>query len=184
MQTNLQNVDDNKKQIIAIILLCLSILIGFFFTIDQGYGYIEHKDTLNLAQKDVIAQKDTLDKLQIMKDNIEKDSTLQTEISRYGGEFREDTILDSIFSPANAGISIANISMSKGEKTANGLSLANISLSFKAQDTYTLSTFLNYLTEGKNNSKSYIIKNFSFPLDTTKNEAVSASIELSMYYFE
>jgi hypothetical protein len=119
-----------------------------------------------------------------MKDNIEKDSTLQTEISRYGGEFREDTILDSIFSPANAGISIANISMSKGEKTANGLSLANISLSFKAQDTYTLSTFLNYLTEGKNNSKSYIIKNFSFPLDTTKNEAVSASIELSMYYFE
>jgi len=57
MQTNLQNMDDNKKQIIAIILLCLSIIIGFFFTIDQGYSYIEHKDSLELAQKDTIAQK-------------------------------------------------------------------------------------------------------------------------------
>ncbi len=57
MQTNLQNVDDNKKQIIAIVLLCLSILIGFFFTINQGYSYIEHKDTLNVAQKDAIEQK-------------------------------------------------------------------------------------------------------------------------------
>jgi len=118
-----------------------------------------------------------------MKDNIEKDTTLQNEISRYGGDFREDAILDSIFSPNNTGISIANISLSKGEKTANGLSLANISLSFKAQDIYTLNTFLNYLTSGKN-SKSYVIKNLSFPLDTTKNEAVSASIELGMYYFE
>lgn len=118
-----------------------------------------------------------------MKKAIDDNVSLQAEISRYGGEFREDTILDSIFSPTNAGISIANISMSKGEKTANGLSLANISLSFKAQDVYTLNTFLDYLTNGKNN-KSYVIKNLSFPLDTTKNEAVSASIELGMYYFE
>ncbi len=119
-----------------------------------------------------------------MKKAIDDNVSLQAEISRYGGEFREDAILDSIFSPENKGISIANISMSKGEKTANGLSLANISLSFKAQDYYSLNNFLNYLTEGKNNSKSYVIKNFSFPLDTTKNEAVSASIELGMYYFE
>lgn len=74
--------------------------------------------------------------------------------------------------------------MSKGEKSPNGLSLATISLSLKAQDVGTLNNFLNYLTNSKTNKKSYIIKNLSFPLDTTKNDPVAASIELAMYYFE
>lgn len=184
MQTNLQNIDDNRKQIIAIAFLCLSILIGFFFTINQAYSYIENKDTLEAVKKDAAEQKSTLDKLNIIKENIDNDIALQNDISRYGGDFREDSILDSIFSPINTGINITSISMSKGEKTTNGLSLATISLSFKAQDIYTLNKFLDYLTTEKNNSKSYVIKHLNFPFDTTKNEAVSVGIELGMYYFE
>lgn len=118
-----------------------------------------------------------------MAKSIENDVELQSNIERYAGDFREDTILDSLFATIN-GISIANISIAKGEKVPNGLSLANISLSLKAQDTNTLNNFLNYLTNSKTNKKSYIIKNLNFPLDTTKNEPVSASLELGMYYFE
>ena len=40
MQTTLQEKAKNKKQMIALTLLSLSIIIGFFFTMDQGYIYI------------------------------------------------------------------------------------------------------------------------------------------------
>lgn len=118
-----------------------------------------------------------------MEKNIANNEELQNDIERYAGDFREDAVLDSIFAPMN-GINIANITMSKGEKSPNGLSIATISLSFKAQDTNALNNFLDYMTNSKKNKKSYIIKNLNFPLDTTKNAPVSANIELGMYYFE
>lgn len=183
MQTNLQTKEKNRNQIISIILLCLSIIIGFFFTMDQWYGYIEKRDALETIKKEAGEKKGTLEKLQNTAKTIENNKELQNDIERYAGDFREDAILDSIFAPIN-GISIANIAISKGDKTPNGLSLAAISLSLKAQDTNTLNNYLAYLTNSKTNKKSYIIKELSFPLDTTKNDPVAASVELAMYYFE
>lgn len=118
-----------------------------------------------------------------MKKKVESNVDLQNDIERYGADFREDAIYNSIFAPIN-GISIANITLSKGDKSPNGLSVANIALSVKAQDVMSLSNFLDYLTNGKNNKKSYIIKSLNFPLDTTKNDPLSVSLELGMYYFE
>lgn len=183
MQTTLEEKEKNKKQVISLVLLSLSIVIGFFFTMDQGYSYIEKKDTLEATKKEVSEKKWLLEKLQVMTKNMESNPELQGDIGRFGSDFREDTILDSLFAPIN-GISIANISMSKWEKSPNGLSIATISLLLKAQDREILNNYLNYLTTSKTNKKSYIIKNLNFPLDTTKNESLSASIELGMYYFE
>lgn len=183
MRTNIQDKQKNRNQIISLVLLCLSIVIGFFFTMDQGYGYMEKRDSLDALKKEVDGKKTELEKLQASAKTIENDTELQNDISRYAGEFREDGILDSIFAPIN-GISIANITMTKGEKSPNGLSAATISLALKAQDTNALNNFLNYLTNSKTNKKAYIIKSLNFPLDTTKNEPVAASLELLMYYFE
>ncbi|NCP77001.1 hypothetical protein GW819_02885 [Candidatus Gracilibacteria bacterium] len=183
MQTTLQNKEDNRKQVISLVFLICSIVIGFFFTLDQGYGYIEKKDTLDATKKEVIEKKTMLEVLQNTTKNIENSVELQNDIARYGSEFREDAIIDSIFTPIN-GVNIANISMSKGEKTPNGLSLANISLLLKAQDRATLGNYLNYLTSSETNKKSYIIKSLNFPLDTTRDTPISVNLELSMYYFE
>lgn len=183
MQTTLQDKEKNRKQMISLVLLASSIVIGFFFTMDQGYSYIEKKDTLEATKKEVSEKKGTLERLQAMTKNIASNVELQGDIERYGSEFREDTILDSLFAPIG-GISIANISISKGEKSPNGLSIANISLSLKAQDRTTLGNFLNYLTSSKINKKSYIIKSVNFPLDTTKDEAMAVNLELGMYYFQ
>lgn len=57
MQTTLQDKEKNKKQIISLVLLILSIIIGFFFTIDQGYSYIEKKDTFETSKKEVSEKK-------------------------------------------------------------------------------------------------------------------------------
>lgn len=42
---------------ISLVLLICSILIGFFFTMDQRYGYIEKKDTLETTNREVSIQK-------------------------------------------------------------------------------------------------------------------------------
>lgn len=183
MQTTLQNTEKNRKQIVSLVFLSLSILIGFFFTMDQGYGYIEKKDMLETTKKEASEQKQVLEKLQNMAKNIASSAELQGDIERYAGDFREDAIIDSLFAPIN-GISIANISISKGEKSPNGLYLATISLSLKTQNINALNNFLTYLTSSKTNKKSYIVKNLNFPLDTTRNDAASVSLELGMYYFE
>lgn len=183
MRTISENKKRSRDQIISIVLLIGSIVIGFFFTMDQGYGYIEKKDTLEATKKEASEKKQSLQKLQATVQNIETSVELQSDIERYAGDFREDVIFDSIFTPAK-GISIATVSLSKGEKMPNGLSLATISVSLKAQDTNVLGEFLNYLTKSEINKKSYIINSLTFPLDTTKNEAVSVNMELAMYYFE
>lgn len=57
MQATLQNKEKNRNKIISIALLCLSIVIGFFFTMDQGYGYIEKKDALDTVKKEASDRK-------------------------------------------------------------------------------------------------------------------------------
>jgi hypothetical protein len=57
MQTTSQEKEKNKKQMISLILLVCTIIIGFFFTIDLGYGYIEKKDTAELTKKEVTEKK-------------------------------------------------------------------------------------------------------------------------------
>lgn len=57
MQTTLQDKEKNRNQIVSLILLCLSIIIGFFFTMDQGYGYIEKKDALETVKKEASEKK-------------------------------------------------------------------------------------------------------------------------------
>lgn len=183
MQTTQQDKEKNQKQVISLILLIASILLGFFITIDQGYTYIEQKDTLEMTTKEILEKKWTLEKLQEMAKSIETNVELQNDMARYAGDFREDIIIDSIFSPIS-GVSIASMSMSEWEKAPNGLSLANITLSLKVRDRDTLNKFLNYLTNSKINTKSYIIKSLTFPFDTTKDEPVSVSLELSMHYFK
>lgn len=183
MQTTAQEKEKNKRQMISLVFICLSILIGFFFTMDQGYSYIEKKDTFETTKKELDEKKSTLVKLQNLEKSIESNTELNNDIERFAGEFREDSIFNSIFATIN-GINIANISISKGEKSPNGLSIASISLSLKAQDSTALSNFLNYLTNSQVDKKSYIIKSLNFPFDSTKNEPVSVSLELGMYYFE
>lgn len=183
MQANFKDTTKSKPQIISLLLIAASIIIGFFFTIDQGYSHIEKKDTLEATKQELAEKKRALQKLQDTAKAIESDTVLQSDIERYAGAFREDTIFDSLFATIN-GINIASISISKGEKSPNGLSLASISLSLKAQDSNALNNFLNYLTNSKTGKKSYIIKSLTFPLDTTKNDPISVNIELGMYFFE
>ncbi|MDP2104020.1 MAG: hypothetical protein Q8K26_03805 [Candidatus Gracilibacteria bacterium] len=167
----------------SLLILVLSIALAFFFTRVQYYQYMENKDTLASTTQEMQNKKNDLEALQLIAKNIEADKTIGDNIERFAGAFREDVVLDSLFIPTT-GVSISNVTMNKGEKLPNGLSEASISLSFQSQDITTLNNFLEYLTAGKTNKKSYVIKNMSFPLDTTKNEPIASTVELGMFYLD
>ncbi len=57
MQSHLQSKIQNKTQIISLVLVSISILVGFFFTIDQGYSYMANKDAFESSKKEVIEKK-------------------------------------------------------------------------------------------------------------------------------
>lgn len=71
MQTTLQEKEKNKKQMISLVFLTLSIVIGFFFAMDQGYGYIERKDTLETLKKEVNEKKQALERLQNISKSVD-----------------------------------------------------------------------------------------------------------------
>lgn len=183
MYTTMQDAKKNKKTISSLLVVCLSIAIAFFFTKDQYYQYLGNQDMLETTKKEVTEKKSMLEALEKVSKSIDTDAVLKGDMEKYASDFREDTILESIFTPMR-GVGISNLSMARGEKLPNGLSMANISLSFRTQDIATLSKFFEYLTTGKANKKSYIIKSFSFPFDTTKNDPISSTVELGMYYME
>ena len=183
MQTTIEKKANEQKQIIAIVLFVLAIAFGFFFTKEQYYSYLEKADTLETISKNAGEKKESLDRLVSLGKEIAENASLQSDIERYAGVFREDTILDSLFAPMD-GVNISSVSIAHGEKMPNGLSLANLNLTFQAQDLTTLKGFLNYLTASKTNKKSYMIKSLSFPFDLSKNEPITSNVTLGMYYFE
>lgn len=179
---NRQTIEASKKHTSKVLILTLALAIGFFFTRDQYYTYLDNSTTLEQAKKENTDKKTVLDTLNSLKSRIASDETLKRTIDQFGQSFREDLILDSLFTHMN-GVSVASANISKGEKLPNGISIGTVSLSFRVDSITTLNSFLEYLTSDKSN-KRYMIKSLSFPLDTTKFEPFSVSAELGTYYID
>jgi len=103
------------------------------------------------------------------------------DLKRYAASFREDDVLESLFKNT-ANVSIQSVSIDKGHKTTNGLSLANVQLAVTVNSKDQLVSFLDYLTS-PSNSKRYIIKSIDYPYDLSMPGG-SANISLGMYYYE
>ena len=123
---------------------------------------MEQSDAIATAQAQLDTTNQNLTSLQAVEKNL-KDPTIAGDIQRYASSFREDDILENIFSNTS-GVSIQNISMDKGQKTPNGLSLANINLSLMVTSKDQLISFLDYLTS-PTNTKRYIIQSVNYPYD-------------------
>lgn len=178
-----------RTQGMTFIILAITLLTGLFYTWDAYTAYIENQDTLTKTRIENVDKKKVLDNLMALGGEdgnggrIQSDAALKDSLERYAGTFREDAIIDSIFAKG-ANVSISSITIGKGGKLPNGLSMADISLSLRAPNIATLNNYLDYLTEKKENKKSYVIKNLSFPFDSTKDESVNVSLSLGMYYFD
>ena len=144
--------------------ILLGILILSFFTYDGYRSYIEKNDRLASETDKGNQTKLTIDRLNALRATSETASgKLQKE--RYAGTFREDQILESLFSLVGSGISIGSVSMGFGERLPIGLSLAGITLSVAADNVEALNGYIDALT-GTAGNRRYMIKGLSFPMDT------------------
>jgi hypothetical protein len=177
-QTNLPKANDKKAIIIALILGTL--IIAAFFTQGAVSDYMEKNDAIAMTQEKLNVVNQDLAKLKEVEMNL-KNPEISGNLKRYASEFREDDILENIFGNTS-GVNIQNVTIDKGQKTPNGLSLANISLALSVSSKEQLVAFLDYLTS-PTNTKRYIIKSMNYPYDPM-NPAGSVTLELGMYYYE
>ncbi|MDD2487597.1 MAG: hypothetical protein PHS92_04485 [Candidatus Gracilibacteria bacterium] len=170
-----------QKSIYASVLIVLSLIVLFFVTKDSYYANMEKNTNLEALTNQSQELKDELNALNKIKSDLSSSPQMQKIMNQYGGEFREDNIINNIFM-ANRGINISDISMDKGEKLPNGLTLANVSINLQAQKIEDLNNYYNYLTS-ENSNLRFVIKNTNFPFNMKNTGTLPVSISLGMYYF-
>lgn len=175
--------EKTRNQTTTFIILFLSLVIGFFFLQDQYSRYMSNQDILSNVRAENVKKEKILSSLNDLKKRISNDPVLKDSLERFAGTFREDAIIDSIFAPKQ-NISVSEISIGRGDRLPSGLSMADISVSFRSGDTRSLLGFLDYLTNQPENKRSYIIKSLNYPLDTTSDGPQNVSLDLGMYYFD
>lgn len=180
MWKQLYNSSD-KKNIYTVIIVLLSLLILLFVTKDFYDSNLEKNaslETLNKQSEDLKTELDSLNKIKI---ELSSSVKMQKIMNQYGWDFREDQIINNIFNN-NKWINIASISMDKGEKLPNWLTLANVSLSVQSSSMADLNNYYSYLTS-EDSKMRFIIKNTNFPYDIKNNSSIPVSLSLWMYYF-
>ena len=177
-QSGAQKQADRLPHMVGLIIATVVILA--FFT--QGYiqDFMEKSDTLQSAQDKLVSLTIEKTNLQTIEKDIASDTTKQADLKRYAGDFREDEILDSLFSQ-NTGVSIQSVSLDRGQKMPNGLSMANVNLGLTVTSKAQLSAFLDYLT-AENSPKRYVIKSVDYPFGSS-DMGGSINLSLGTYYF-
>ncbi len=121
-------------------------------------------------------------------------SEMKEKIEKYNHSFNTSDIMESIMinnftkntTLTPASISIGSISVDKGKKLPNGLSLANVSISITADTPDLMVDFLTYLVT--KSRFAFTFDSISLPLDTSilpqDANKLSLSISLWAYYYE
>ena len=162
------------------ILLLVSILLLFWVVQPEYADYADKSTVADGVKSDLEKKTSELDALNTIKTRLD-DPTVRAQVDRYAGEFREDTVLASVFGARTLGVNLASVSMSPGQRLTNGLSLANISVSFTTRDLPTLTQYLSYLT-APDSDRRYVIKTLAFPYGKDHKSDISVSATLGMYY--
>ncbi|MDD2565290.1 MAG: hypothetical protein PHZ26_00980 [Candidatus Gracilibacteria bacterium] len=173
----------DKNNIYATLLIIITLGITFFVLSDLYSSYNQYNEevaSLKIKEKSLNEELMTLNE---KKNKVKNDKKTQQLIAQYASPYREDIILNQIYAKFD-GVNINDISMDKGQKLPNGLSMANIGFSIDAKNIVELNKYLEYLTDKTSNVR-FIIKNAAFPLNSeNQNSTTQASLSLGMYYFE
>lgn len=173
----------DKKSLYASIIIAVNILVLFFMTSSVYSWYVQAAQERTDAKTNVENLRQELNTLNSKKEQAKNDSVIKKAISQYAWDYREDLILNQIYSKFDW-VDIKSINMDKWAKLTNGLNLANISIYVSAKNVTYLSKFLDYLTWNSSKIRFQII-NMSYPMNTESLDSqVDANINLWMYYFD
>lgn len=164
------------------ILLAVSILLAVFSAYPDYYALTAKQDEHAQAVKEKTAKQAELTQLNAFKTQSAVPA-FAADISRYASPFREDAVLQSLFT-RNSGILPLSITLDRGSKMPNGLSQGNVELLLRASSQAALMKYFEYLT-GITGTKRYVIKSVNFPFDSTspKNEPFQVTVSLGFSHY-
>ncbi|MDQ1343644.1 MAG: hypothetical protein QG650_364 [Patescibacteria group bacterium] len=166
------------------ILLAASILLAVFSAYPDYYSLTAKQDEYAQAAKE---KTDKQAELAMLGDFKTQSSVpaFAIEIFRYASPFREDHILESLFSAGNSSSVLPlSIGIDRGTKMPNGLSQGNVELALRVTSQTALMKYFEYLT-GTSGKKRYVIKAVNFPYDSTmsKSDAFQVTVSLGFSHY-
>ncbi|EKE28572.1 MAG: hypothetical protein ACD_3C00043G0011 [uncultured bacterium (gcode 4)] len=173
----------DKKSMYATIILLVTIISTFLITSNLYATYTSSKEEKSSLDSRTESLKSELDALNKKKDQVSNDTATKAAISQFAWDYREDIILNQIYSKFDW-IIVHDINMDKWQKLPSWLNMANININIDAKNIAELNKYLNYLTQ-ESSSIRFVIKSASFPMNSENtNSSVSTWLNLGMYYFE
>lgn len=169
-------------QVLPVLFVLIGFFIGGFFTYDLGYSMMDKSSVLEDTQHESAEKRKILDALGVIKQSANLPEN-QADIQKYAGQFREDQILESLFTVSGSGVAIGGITFQSGERLPSGISLGNVSITVQAESLTRFNALIDDLTS-ENAKRRYIVKGLSFPYDTSSSAPIAATLQLGLYYIK
>ena len=186
-----------RNRIFAPILIGMTIILAVVALKPAYTAYIEKAnalDTLATEQRSKTEDLIILKKLQSeflsggVTDLGKKIQKLDQKITTT--ELMRSVMINDYTRPnglQTAPITVSNISVDKGNKLPNGLSLAQVQVSIQGASLTDIVNYITYLTQESN--YSFILDELSLPIDTAPEDAAlergfGLGLTLGVYYYE
>ena len=188
----------SQNRIYAPILFWIALLIGVLFFKPLYTGYMDNLTETNTLKKSVQDAEQKIAALQKMQDGF-RTGTGQTDLINKVKKIDKKWSEADLFSAValnrftqNTGvipaqIALGTLSVDKGKKLSNGLSLWAVNFVVSATSVDAIIDYITYLTT--ESDFIFTIDSISLPIDTaptdsTQNGGVTLSLALGVYYFE
>ncbi len=188
----------SQNRIYAPILFGVALLIGVLFFKPLYTGYMDNLTEANTLTKNVQEAEQKIAALQKMQEGF-RTGTGQTDLINKVKKIDKKWSEADLFSAValnrftqNTGvipaqIALGTISVDKGKKLSNGLSLWTVNFVVSATSVDAIIDYITYLTT--ESDFIFTIDSISLPIDTAptdsnQNGGVTLSLALGVYYFE
>ena len=188
----------SQNRIYAPILFGVALLIGVVFFKPLYTGYMDNLTETNTLTKNVQEAEQKIAALQKMQEGF-RTGTGQTDLINKVKKIDKKWSEADLFSAValnrftqNTGvipaqIALGTISVDKGKKLSNGLSLWTVNFVVSATSVDAIIDYITYLTT--ESDFIFTIDSISLPIDTaptdsSQNGGVTLSLALGVYYFE
>lgn len=185
-----------RTKVYAPILIGISCLVGILFLRPVYATYIEKTTLITEAEKELSMKQAEYEKLMSLFSK-EKDSALMKKVDKIDHKMvTTDIMREVLFNDYTKSksaydtprIKIGPVSVDKGSKLPNGLSLGTVSLSIDGKSMNDVIDFLTFLT--MESRHIYLLEGISLPIDTepdaltpTQN-GYGMGVSLGVYYFD
>ena len=192
------NTSHSQNRIYAPILFGVALLVWVLFFKPLYTGYMDNLTETNTLTKNVQEAEQKIAALQKMQDGF-RTGTGQTDlinkVKKIDKKWSEADLFSAValnrftqntgVSPAQ--IALGTISVDKGKKLSNGLSLWTVNFVVSATSVDAIIDYITYLTT--ESDFIFTIDSISLPIDTAptdsnQNGGVTLSLALGVYYFE